>query len=306
MERLGSLLQFTMPTLFSLRAARCCAISFIALCAVSNPSHAAPPVMILFVGNSFTYGNASVKGFQTHTVTDLNGTNIGGVPALFKAMTVQAGLQYAVSLETEPGAPLDFHHNTRFNTIVKPWDVVLLQSHSMLDAAVPGDSAKLIHYSGLLAKAFHARNRAVDVRLTATWSRADQTYQDGGAWYGKPIGRMALDLRRAYDAADAASPFIHGVIPVGEAWNRAIESGVADANPYDGQRTGKVNLWGSDNYHGSTYGYYLTALTIFGHVTGRDPRTLGASDAIAYKLGINRELASALQEVASAQLAQSR
>lgn len=291
-----------MPNLSSLRALRRSAIALVAFSALASSAVAAAPITILFVGNSFTYGNATVKVFQSHTVTDLNGTKIGGVPALFKAMTVQAGLDYAVSLETEPGAPLDFHYNTKFDTIVKPWDVVLLQSHSMLDAAAPGNSAKLIHYSGLLAKAFHARNPKVDVRLTSTWSRADQTYLPGGAWYGKPIDRMALDLRRAYDAADAASPWISGVIPVGQAWNRAIASGVADADPYDGRTEGQVNLWGSDNYHGSTYGYYLEALTIFGHVTGHDPRALGAYDAVARKLGIDSKIASALQEVAAAQL----
>jgi len=43
---------------------------------------------ILFVGNSFTYGAGAppVQDFRPHTVTDLNGTNICGVPALFKAM----------------------------------------------------------------------------------------------------------------------------------------------------------------------------------------------------------------------------
>lgn len=284
-------------------ALRLSTLAFVTLFATSAPAWTASPVTILFVGNSFTYGNALVKGYRTHTVSDLNGTRIGGVPALFKAMTVQAGLDYQVSLETEPGAGLDFHYDKKFDTIVKPWDVVLLQSHSMLDGAAPGAHAKLIRYSGLLAKAFHASNPKVDIRLTATWSRADQTYLATGAWYGQPIARMALDVRRGYDAADAASPLIRGVIPVGEAWNRALADGVADPNPYDGLTPGQVNLWGDDHYHGSTYGYYLEALTIFGHVTGRDPRMLGATDTIAYQLGINSRVARALQDVAAAQLA---
>ena len=279
------------------------AIALIALGAIGNASCADTPVTILFVGNSFTYGDASVYGFRPHTVTDLNGSAIGGVPALFKAMTVQAGLHYDVSLETVPGAGLDHHHDKKFDKIDKPWDVVLLQTHSLLDGAAPGHPGKLIRYSGLLANAFHARNPKVDVRLTATWSRPDQTYLPSGAWYGRPIDRMALDLRRGVDAADTASVVIRGVIPVGETWNRAIATGVADANPYDGVNPGQVNLWGPDHYHGSTSGYYLEALTIFGHVTGRDPRALGADDAIAAELGIERQVAHALQDVAAAQLA---
>jgi len=260
---------------------------------------------ILFVGNSFTYGAGAppVQAFRPHTVTDLNGTKIGGVPALFKAMTQQAGLDYDVSLETEGGAGLDFHYQNRRALIVKPWDVVLLQGYSTLDRDVPGDPGKLIHFSGLLARALQQQNPRVDVRLTATWSRADQTWLDTGAWYGKPIRQMALDVRRGHDAALAASPLVRGVIPVGEAWNRAIARGVAAANPYRGIPAGQVNLWGEDAYHGSSHGYYLEALTIFGSVTGRDPRSLGAGDAIARELGIDTKTAAALQDIAAEQLA---
>ncbi|WP_314440551.1 PEP-CTERM sorting domain-containing protein [Massilia timonae] len=260
---------------------------------------------ILFVGNSFTYGAGApaVNGFRPHTVSDLNGTKIGGVPALFKAMTEQAGLDYEVSLETEGGAGLDFHYKHRHGLIVKPWDIVLLQGYSTLDQDAPGDPAKLIHYSGLLAQAFHQQNPQVDVRLTATWSRADQTWLPSGVWYGKPIRQMALDVRRGHDAAHAASRFISGVIPVGEAWTRAIASGVAAANPYHGIPAGQVNLWGDDAYHGSAHGYYLEALTIFGSITGRDPRSLGAGDAIAREIGIDARTAAALQDIAAEQLA---
>jgi len=266
-----------------------------------SPSSSA--TTILFVGNSFTYGAGAppVHDFRPHTVNDLHGKKIGGVPALFKAMTEQAGLHYEVSLETEGGAGLDFHYKQRHGIIVKPWDIVLLQGYSTLDQDAPGNPAKLIHYSGLLAQAFHRQNPQVDVRLTATWSRADQTWLASGAWYGKPIRQMALDVRRGHDAAQAASRHISGVIPVGEAWNRAIASGVAAANPYRGIPAGQVNLWGDDAYHGSVHGYYLEALTIFGSVTGRDPRSLG--DVIAREIGIDAKTAAALQNIAAEQLA---
>jgi len=273
---------------------------------------AAPPqgraTTILFVGNSFTYGDPAggpplVRDYQPHTVTDLNGTSIGGVPALFKAMTVQAGLSYEVSLETNPGVGVDWHYHKRLGAIARPFDLVLLQSYSTLDGARPGNPDLLVRYSGLLAQAFHARNPKVDVRLVATWSRADQTYRAGGAWYGKPISQMALDVRAGYDAADAASSVIGAVIPVGQAWNRAIAAGVADGNPYDGIDAGKVNLWAPDAYHGSPHGYYLEALTIFGNVTGRDPRSLGAGDKVARDLGIDGTTAGALQRIAAEQLA---
>lgn len=279
-------------------------------CATQPLPAVRPATTILFVGNSFTFGDPAgaaplAKSYRPQSVTDLNGTGIGGVPALFKAMTEQAGLDYAVSLETIPGAGLDAHYDKKYATIVKPFDIVLLQSYSTLDAHRPGNPDMLVKYTGLLADAFRARNPNVDIRLVSTWSRADQAYKPDGAWYGAPIERMALDVRRGYDTAARANG-IRDVIPVGEAWNRAIAGGVADPNPYDGTGAGQVDLWAPDAYHASVHGYYLDALTIFGHVTGRDPRSLGPADPVARELGIAPAIAGALQRVAAEQLAASR
>ena len=49
-------------------------------------TQASLPKSILFVGNSFTYGELSpVRHFQPDSVTDLNREGTGGVPALLKA-----------------------------------------------------------------------------------------------------------------------------------------------------------------------------------------------------------------------------
>ena len=136
----------------------------------------------------------------------------------------------------------------------------------------------------------------------ATWSRADQTYPPKGAWANQPIEAMARDVRAAYDKAAEASA-VKGVIPVGEAWTRAMQTGVADPNPYDGIEPGKLNLWTYDHYHGSAYGYYLEALVIFGSLTGRDPRSLGDNECSGYELGFARAEVKALQQVAFDQLA---
>jgi hypothetical protein len=286
------------------RALRSPALAILTACSLGALAAPAAATTILFVGNSFTYGDPAgaaplVRTYRPDTVTDLNGTGWGGVPALFKAFTVQAGLDYDVSLETAPGKGVDWHYENKLGSIAKPFDTVLLQSYSTLDATRPGDPATLIKYSGLLAKAFHDRNPKVDVRLVATWSRADQTYKPGGAWYGQPIYQMALDVRAGYDKADLASSLISDVIPVGQAWNRAIASGLADGNPFDGIEPGKINLWAPDAYHASVYGYYLEALTIFGKVTGRDPRSLGANEYVARDLGISPAIAASLQQLAA-------
>jgi len=93
------------------------------------------------------------------------------------------------------------------------------------------------------------------------------------------------------------------VIPVGEAWTRAMQTGVADPNPYDGTEPGKLDLWASDHYHASAHGSYLGALVIFGSLTARDPRSLGDNECSAFELGFSRPQVRALQQVAFDQLA---
>jgi hypothetical protein len=259
---------------------------------------------ILFIGNSFTYAQGSaVQTFQPGTVTDLNGSGIGGIPALFKSFTQQAGLDYTVSLETVGGSGLDLHYNTKQALINKPWDNVVMHTFSTLNASSPGNPAQLIQYTGLLTSMFQAQNPNVNVNLMATWSRADQTYPASGAWYGSDIYQMGKDVRAGYDLAAAAVPAVRSVIPVGDAWNLAMMEGFADINPYNGIDAGKVNLWASDSYHASMFGSYIEALTIFGDLTGLDPRSLGDNELAAKELGISAAQVRAMQQIAFTTLA---
>ena len=255
---------------------------------------------IVFIGNSFTYGFGSpVRFYHAQIVTDLNGEGTGVVPALFKMFTLQAGRDFRVSLETVGGTGFDYHVQHKAAVIGQAWDYVVTQGYSTLDPKKTGDPALLVSSAKELAELLRSKNPKVDIRLVATWSRADQIYSKSGHWHGQPIEKMALDIRAAYDlAAAAGAPAIHDVIPVGEAWNRAIKTGVADPNPYDGISAGQIDLWTFDHYHASAFGYYLEALMIFGDLTGLDPRSLGKGERAALELGFSPEQASALQKVA--------
>lgn len=268
---------------------------------------AASPVVaaerILFVGNSFTFGAGSaVRFYRNDTVEDLNDEGVGGVPALFKSFTEQAGLDFDVALETRGGTGLDFHLAEKRELLGRRgWDVVVAHGYSTLDQDKPRDPAKLVATAQQFAAAVRAKNPSAQLYLTATWARADQVYPAEGAWAGQTVARMATDIRSAYDAAAAAARA--QVIPVGDAWNRAMATGVADPNPYDGIDAGKLDLWTYDHYHASVAGYYLAALVVFGRVTGLDPRTLGARECSAFELGLSRVQARALQQVAFDELA---
>jgi len=258
---------------------------------------------VLFVGNSFLFGSGSaVRFYRADTVTDLNNEGIGGVPALFKSFTQQAGLDYEVSLETRGGSGLDFHLANKLAVIgTRPYDAVVMHGFSLLDAEKPRDPAKLIATSTQMAELLRGKNPKVNIFLISTWPRADNVYPEKGAWHGQSVEVMGKDVRAAYDQA-AKGAGIKTVIPVGESWLRAMQSGVADSNPYDGIEAGKLNLWTYDSGHASTHGYYLQALMIFGTLTGKDPRSLGDSECSAYELGMSRAETKALQQVAFDQL----
>ncbi|HYJ35148.1 MAG TPA: DUF4886 domain-containing protein [Rhizomicrobium sp.] len=262
---------------------------------------------ILFVGNSFTFGaNSAAHYYKPDTVTDLNGPGangktVGGVPAMFKALTKEAGLDYTVYLETVGGKGMDFHYAEKRALLDKPWDVVVMHGYSTLDIDHPGNPALLVSSAKQITDMFRAKNPQADIWLDATWSRADQTYPDGKPWHGKPIQQMGQDIAVAYDAAAKNAKV--GVIPLGLAWNRAFDTGVAGTDPYAGIPAGKINLWSWDSYHASAYGYYLEALMVFGKLTGKDPLSLGDNETVADDMGFSKPQTHALQQIAHDELA---
>ena len=274
----------------------------LAILAVSPPVFAKS---ILFVGNSFTYGELSiVKTYKAGTVADLNKSGLGGVPALFKAFATQAGLDYDVSLETVPGVGLDYHYTEKRPLLDRKWDEVVLQSYSTLDQDRAGDPGLLVKYAGIFSDMLHRRNPDVKIYLTATWSRADMTYPRRTPWYGKPIAQMATDVDAGYRLAAQKTPGVAAIVPVGLAWNRAMASGLADTNPYDGISAGKIDLWATDNYHASTDGYYLEALLVFARVTGRDPLSVGIHETSIGDLSLDPAVIGKLEQIAHDELAE--
>ena len=264
---------------------------------------------IQFIGNSFTMGSGSpVHTYQAGTVHDLNppndrGQTLGGVAAIFKEFTKEAGLDYDVSIEAVGGRNFDFHYNEKLAVIDRAWDDVVMQSYSQLNKDKPGDPAIVVDYGAKLDKQFHAKNPNVHVWFNATWSRADYSSPEIAPWKGKPIDQMAKDVYAGFEKARAASPDVVGIIPVGLAWNRAWATGVADSDLTDGIGAGKLNLWTYDSQHGSSAGYILATLVIFGQLTGHDPLSLGDREHVAMDLGLSGAQMHSLEQVAHDELA---
>jgi hypothetical protein len=162
---------------------------------------------------------------------------------------------------------------------------------------------------------------STNVYLYETWARPDMIYPhtntttdpvtgailpgSGAAtlWQAS-LETMTTDLHNAYFGLAASNPDFKGVAPVGDAFMLAVQSGWATRNPYapDATTDGLIDLWWDDNLHASKYGSYLSALTLFGTITGLDPQSLGPFDIAARDLGISQRDAHVLQQIAAAQL----
>jgi hypothetical protein len=122
------------------------------------------PIPILFMGDSYTFGRVdpvmSYNAANVHDLTagfsaiDATGTNAyephpwGGVPGIFKQMTVEKGLNYDVSISARNAASLrgQFLNTSstawdlRGNVASQNWGVVVLQERS--DGALPVGKGK--------------------------------------------------------------------------------------------------------------------------------------------------------------------
>ena len=100
-----------------------------------------------------------------------------------------------------------------------------------------------------------------------------------------------------------------GVLPVGNAFQQAVNSGAVKASGFykpDGtfdDSSTQMNLWWKDSTHASKFGSYLSALVTFGRLTGLNPTRFDGLDRAASDLGISRSQAQTLQSVARDTLA---
>jgi hypothetical protein len=167
-------------------------------------------------------------------------------------------------------------------------------------------------------------NSAAEIFLYQTWARPDMIYPHtntvtnattgaiepgvGAAtnYYGASgtLEQMTTDLHNSYFGLASSNSDFKGVAAVGDAFMRAVQQGVATRNPYDANALtdGLIDLWWDDNLHASKYGSYLSALTLFGTITGLDPQSLGYNEIAAQDLGISSRDAYLLQQVAAEQL----
>lgn len=258
---------------------------------------------ILFVGNSFTHGfEQPAYSYNKASVTDTNGSNIGGIPGIFKKLTVQAGLAFNVSLETAGGQSLAWHLADRSAIIGQAtWDTVVLQEQSITPLPIErgGSPMNFTDAARDLRALVLSQNPSANLFLYETWASPAGTTTQGYPAGTPGLQAMQADLRDAYFKASRELGFT-GVVRVGDGFLRAIDQGLADPDPADGIASGMFNLWNSqDRRHSSRYGSYLSAAVLFAKITQLDPRGLATGPgSAATSLSISATDASNLHRIA--------
>ncbi|KAH7107320.1 hypothetical protein BKA62DRAFT_611033 [Auriculariales sp. MPI-PUGE-AT-0066] len=276
--------------------------SLLRLAVVAASLNSAGAVNILFVGNSFTYAKFEpALSYNKDSITDVNNMGFGGVPGIFKKLADTAGLDYNVTIEAVGGQTLEYHYETHASIIAQPqWEIVVLQEYSTLPCPTSRTGNPTLFAQGVSNVIGLVRaNSNATIYLYETWVRPDLVYPADTPYEGTDIHEMQTDLHDGY-TLEAGKNSVAGTAWVGDAFVRAVDVGLSDGNPYD-NITATLDVWGSDHYHPSVYGSYLSAVTIFSTITGVDATAIpNGDDTAASGLGISSDLATQLQAVSAA------
>lgn len=258
---------------------------------------------VLFVGNSFTQGfEEPAASYRRDVVHDLNGTRIGGVPGLVSRLSDDLGVTLDISLEAVGGQSLQWHLDNRAAALAQPFDAVVAQEFSLqaLPAARGGAPQSFRAAASKLHERVTAVSPSVRTVLFQTWaSPASATAQGYGSGLGA-LRAMQKDLDATY-ADEARATGWTRLAPVGDAFVRAVDTGVADGDPTDGIAAGAARLWSrSDDRHAAAAGSYLAATVLTATLTGRSPLLLPVGEgSAAAAMGIEPGLAAELHRVAA-------
>lgn len=268
--------------------------------AAAASAQASKPVNILFIGNSFTFGHANpIMTYDASTVTDENHRGYGGIPAVFKQFTVQAGLDYRVTSDTFPNQTLGWHAVNKPDVASRPgWDVVVLQglSSEPLPASHGGNPANFYEGAAELVKLIRTGSPQAKIYVYETWASPAALKKQGYSNDMVGLAQMQADLHRASFKV-AFDQQLTGVLWGGEGIYLATKAGVGNIDPKQ-IPAGGFDLWdANDHRHASSHGSYLVAASIFETLTGQDPRKLSAGAGTpAAALGISPDEAAILEK----------
>jgi len=198
---------------------------------------AAPPVRILFIGNSFTFVN--------------------NLPEVFTKVAAAGGIEVQTQMVAVGGSTLNGHigrGEAQKAIHTGHWDYVILQDESSMGSILivngvrhPVDPSDMWHGARELDK--EIKSAGAKTAFFHTW-----------AWRAAPEAQATLDYAYMTIAKELGAIDI----PVGPAWQSAMRAG-----PSLG-----VNLYIADGAHPSPAGTYLAACEFYATLFGKSPMGL--------------------------------
>ena len=232
---------------------------------------------VLFLGNSFTLGSGGASS----------------VPNIFDALARAAGQADPSTVMVGVGGKNYQYHYENHQTEIssQPWTHVVIQNYSTEPTHIgsPGDH---MTYGKLLYSSIMANNGETNVHLYQTWARSaihslitgtstSSTFESTKEMLDE-LATNYQALANALNSENPSNPPVK-VNPVGQAWNDAG----GNLHPND---SSYIDLFSSDEYHGNSLGYYLSACVHYAAIYEDSPVGLYSSPEITslgLKLNIN-------------------
>ena len=199
-----------------------------------SPAFSQQTKEVLFIGNSYTYGN--------------------NLPDLVKQIALSFGDTLIHDSSTPGGATFNVH-STSAQTLSKinqqQWDYVVLQAQSQEPSFPPSQVANDTYpYAAILVDSIESHFSCTEPLFFMTWGRKYGDQQN--CQFYPPIctySGMQQRLKESY--LEMTIDNNASCAPVGMAWKASI---AMDST---------LNLYASDNSHPSIYGSYLSACTFY-------------------------------------------
>ncbi len=207
--------------------------------AAAQESEAPKPIRVLMIGNSYTMFN--------------------DMPATLAEMGRSLGHDISVDVAAVGGKSLSYHRRSAKTLAAiasQPWDVVVLQDHSLVPSRCT-DDVRRHSLPDVRALARRIRANRSDTRIVfyETWGRRETddhtcTAQPATCTFDSHTSALQHGYRLYRQATNA------DVAPVGTRWAQIVRDD-ASQRPFDARA-----LWVNDGSHPSKLGSYLAAATL--------------------------------------------
>lgn len=241
----------------------------------SKPSNAAD-VRLLFVGNSYTYGNN-----LNDIMKQLMERGVASFQDVYTQRYAPGGYRfpqhYKDASDPNSTAQLRQFLVTGQDPLYK-WDFVIFQDQSQVPGFPQNNSYWLDSRNGLKGLHQLVQQKGGQSVLLMTWGRRKGDSQNAQMFPNfKAMQSRLRSGYKAYAAQAGTSQAPIYIAPAGLAWERVYDDIAAQQQDPTADNTRFSVLYEGDGSHPSVQGSFLAACVLYTTLTGRDPSTIAWS-----------------------------